>query len=76
MWIFGLGKGKEVSVDPVSATMNAINAFFTFLTTPGGQNILADLRALNATIVKDIGDLVHHTSVMAQSQEPSQPKAA
>lgn len=57
-------------MDPITATMNAIAAIFTFANSAAGQAVIMDIRALNGTIAKDFADLIHHTSATAQTQQP------
>ncbi len=58
-----------VSMDPISATQNAIAAFFNFLGTPEGQKVVDDFRALDQAFIKklkDLFDLIHGKATPAQ----------
>jgi hypothetical protein len=52
-------------MDPVTAINNGITAFFSFLATPQGQLVVADLRGLNANLSKQINDLFNHLHASA-----------
>ena len=49
---------KEIKMDPYTATMNAIAAFFQWASTPPGQQVLNDVIALDKKILSDISGLV------------------
>jgi hypothetical protein len=49
-----------MGLDPVTAGLNAICAFFTFAATPTGQKILEDIRAVNQKVATDIAALIEH----------------
>lgn len=55
-------------MDPVTAVSNAINAVFTFLNSPVGQQIVADARTANQALVGDIAGLISHLRGQAQKQ--------
>lgn len=46
-------------MDPITALANTATAFFTFLTSPGGQIFVTQAMALNQTIVSDIAGITH-----------------
>lgn len=58
------------AVDPITAINNGIAALFQFLATPQGQLIVADIRALNAKIGVQLGDMISHL------HDQIQPKAS
>lgn len=52
-------KGK-LAMDPVTAINNGIAELFAFLSTPQGQLVVADFRALNKDISTKLMDLFNH----------------
>ena len=54
--------GVNVPMDPVTATQNAIAAFFNFASTAAGQTMITQWLTLDAQIftkIKDLFDAVH-----------------
>lgn len=56
-------------MDPITATMNAIAAFFQFAATPAGQKFLSDIAAVNEKIASDVAGLISHINNHAQKQD-------
>lgn len=53
-----------VNVDPLTATQNAIAQLFNFLSTPEGQKVVEDFRALDQAFIsklKTLFDKIHDT---------------
>ena len=50
------------SMDPATASLNAITAFFDFLKTDEGQKVVEDFRQIDAAFItklKDLFDNIH-----------------
>lgn len=53
-----------VDVDPITATQNAIANLFNFLSTPEGQKVVEDFRALDQAFIsklKALFDKIHES---------------
>lgn len=62
------------SMDPVTATLNAITAFFHFLGTDEGQKVVEDFRQIDAAFnskLKDLFDKLHSDITGTPTPTPS-----